>query len=103
DVAAGYYDADLHAGGGNLGDFAREGLDPCGVDTKSGAAGQHLSAQFEEDALEGSHLLRRILVTGFDSRDIAHLEANETGNGDIFAEFSDFGLHQLVDGEGGFL
>ena len=35
DIAAAHHDADLHAGCGHVGDFARQRLDPLGINAES--------------------------------------------------------------------
>src|SRR5579883_938576 len=108
DVAAADHDTNLHARAGYIGHFAGQVLHPRGVNAEGRAAGQHLAAEFEQDALVVRHLLRdrferRVFAAGFRRRHIPDLEADKAGHRDILAELGDLGFHELLDGERGFL
>ena len=55
EIAAAHHQSDLDAGLGHFGDFGRQAFHSLRIDAERAAAGQHLAAQLEKDALVFRH------------------------------------------------
>ncbi len=115
EIAASHYQADLHTGLRDFGNFLRQRLHAPRVQAEGTFARHHFSAQLEQNALVSGHASHRAQPrfpvrpwryspAGFFGRGrVAHFEADETRHRNVFAELGDLGLDQIGNGGGVFL